>query len=198
MASGDLIEQLTQALRCLPGVGPKSAQRMTYHLLERDRDGGRRLAGVLSRAMDAVGHCKQCGTFTEDEVCAVCRSPSRDRSALCIVEYPADLAAVEHNTDYRGLYIVLMGNLSPLDGVGPRELGLDALARRLDEGEVREMIVATSFTVEGEATAHYLGEMAKERTIRVTRLAQGVPVGGELEFVNGTTIAHAFGLRREL
>ncbi|MEM7252440.1 MAG: recombination mediator RecR [Pseudomonadota bacterium] len=198
MSSDDLIQRVIDALRCLPGVGPKSAQRMTFHLLERDRDGGRQLARTLATAMDQIGHCAQCGTFTAESVCGLCRSASRDRSQICVVEYPTDLTALEQHTDYRGVYFVLMGNLSPLDGVGPQELGLDRFSNRLDEGEVQEVIIATGFTVEGEATAHYISEVAKERTLRVTRLAQGVPVGGELEYVDGTTIAHAFGLRREM
>ena len=197
-SSNDLIERLSQALRCLPGVGPKSAQRMTFYLLERDRESARYLAQVLSLAVEKVGHCPQCGTLTDADLCAICSDLSRDRSLLCVTEYPTDMSAIEQNTDYRGLYIVLMGNLSPLDGIGPQELRLDALERRLNEGEVGEIILATSFTVEGETTAHYLSEMAKARGIRVTRLAQGVPVGGELEFIDGTTLAHAFGLRREI
>jgi recombination protein RecR len=193
-----LIGQLIEALRCLPGVGPKSAQRMAFHLLERDREGGRRLAQSLSEAMDRIGHCRDCRTLTEQEVCALCLSPVRDPSQLCAVETPADVAALEQATDYRGLYFVLMGHLSPLDGIGPEELGLDRLAARLDQGEVRELILATNPTVEGEATAHYLAEMARERGIRVTRIAHGVPLGGELEYIDGGTLSHALAGRREL
>ncbi len=172
------IERLMEALRCLPGVGPKSAQRMTYHLLERDREGGRRLAEALVQAMEHVGHCRQCRTFSETELCPLCTSERRDRSLLCVVESPADVLALEQATGFGGLYFVLMGHLSPLDGIGPDELGLDALTARLDSGEVKEVIVATNPTVEGEATAHYIGEMARERGVRATRLAHGVPLGG--------------------
>jgi len=192
------IDRLIEALRCLPGVGPKSAQRMTYHLLERDRSGGRHLAQALADAMERVGHCRQCRTFTEQELCGVCASERRDRSVLCVVETPADVLAVEQATGYRGLYFVLMGHLSPLDGVGPEELGLDRLIERLDAGEVAEVIVATNPTVEGEATAHYIGELARERGVRATRLAHGVPLGGELEYIDGGTLSHAFSGRREL
>ncbi|HKK13300.1 MAG TPA: recombination mediator RecR [Gammaproteobacteria bacterium] len=192
------IDRLIEALRCLPGVGPKSAQRMTYHLLERDRSGGRHLAQALADAMERVGHCRQCRTFTEQELCGVCASERRDRSVLCVVETPADVLAVEQATGYRGLYFVLMGHLSPLDGVGPQELGLDRLIERLDAGEVAEVIVATNPTVEGEATAHYIGELARERGVRATRLAHGVPLGGELEYIDGGTLSHAFSGRREL
>ncbi|MGA7801712.1 MAG: recombination mediator RecR [Gammaproteobacteria bacterium] len=191
------IERLMEALRCLPGVGPKSAQRMTYHLLERDREGGRRLAEALVQAMEHVGHCRQCRTFSETELCPLCTSERRDRSLLCVVESPADVLALEQATGFGGLYFVLMGHLSPLDGIGPDELGLDALTARLDSGEVKEVIVATNPTVEGEATAHYIGEMARERGVRATRLAHGVPLGGELEYVDGGTLSHAFTGRRE-
>ena len=198
MADGDLIEGLIDALRCLPGVGPRTAQRMTWHLLERNRDAGRRLAAALVEAMDRVGHCRECRTLTEHEVCAVCGSPRRDRSRICVVENPADVVRIETGTDYRGVYFVLMGNLSPLDGIGPRELGLDSLARRLSEEEVSELILATGATAEGEATAHYLAEMARERAVTATRIAQGVPLGGDLEFVDSGTLAHAFSGRREV
>ena len=198
MADGDLIDGLIDALRCLPGVGPRTAQRMTWHLLERNRDAGRRLAGALVEAMDRVGHCRECRTLTEHEVCSVCGSPRRDRSRICVVENPADVVRIENGTDYRGVYFVLMGNLSPLDGIGPRELGLELLARRLAEGEVSELILATGATAEGEATAHYLAEMAREHTVTATRIAQGVPLGGDLEFVDSGTLAHAFSGRREV
>lgn len=187
-----------EALRCLPGVGPKSAQRMAYHLLERDREGGRRLAEALGQAMDQVGHCRQCRTFSETELCTLCASGRRDRSLLCVVENPADVLALELATGFRGLYFVLMGHLSPLDGIGPDELGLDILVSRLEGGEVTEIILATNPTVEGEATAHFIGELARERGVRATRLAHGVPLGGELEYVDGGTLSHAFAGRREL
>ena len=198
MADGDLIEGLIDALRCLPGVGPRTAQRMTWHLLERNRDAGRRLAAALVEAMDRVGHCRECRTLTEHEVCSVCGSPRRDRSRICVVENPADVVRIETGTDYRGVYFVLMGNLSPLDGIGPRELGLELLAQRLSKEEVSELILATGATAEGEATAHYLAEMAREHAVIATRIAQGVPLGGDLEFVDSGTLAHAFSGRREV
>lgn len=198
MSVSPLIARLIEALRCLPGVGPKSAQRMAFHILERDREGGRRLAAALLEAVERIGHCRECRTLTEAEVCDLCARSGRDRSLLCVVESPADVQAVEQSTGFQGLYFVLMGHLSPLDGIGPDELGLDQLAARLDQGEVREMILATNPTVEGEATAHYLGEMARARGIRATRIAHGVPLGGELEYIDGGTLSHAFAGRREL
>ncbi|GAB6043350.1 recombination mediator RecR [Endothiovibrio diazotrophicus] len=198
MNHSPLIGRLIEAFRVLPGVGPKSAQRMAYHVLERERDGGRRLAEALLEAVERVGRCVECRTFTEAERCPVCASPRRDRSILCVVETPADVLAIEQSAGYGGLYFVLMGHLSPLDGIGPAELGLDQLERRLDGGEVRELILATNPTVEGEATAHYLGEMARARGIRASRIAHGVPLGGELEYVDGGTLAHAFAGRREV
>ncbi|MCY4451241.1 MAG: recombination mediator RecR [Immundisolibacterales bacterium] len=198
MAHGDLIERLIDALRCLPGVGPRTAQRMTWHLLERNRDAGRRLAAVLADAMDRVGHCRECRTLTEQDLCPVCSSPRRDRSRICVVENPADVARIEAGTDFRGVYFVLMGNLSPLDGIGPGDLGLDQLARRLGVGGVAELVLATGATAEGEATAHYLAEMAREHDVTATRIAQGVPLGGDLEFVDSGTLAHAFSGRREI
>lgn len=197
MAHGDVIDGLIDALRCLPGVGPRTAQRMTWHLLERNRDAGRRLAAALEEAMDRIAHCRECRTLTEHELCVVCASPRRDRSRICVVENPADVARIEAGTDYRGMYFVLMGNLSPLDGIGPGELRLDQLARRLADGEVSELILATGATAEGEATAHYLAEMAKEHTVTATRIAQGVPLGGDLEYVDSGTLSHAFAGRRE-
>ena len=196
--SSPLLEQLIEALRVLPGVGRKSAQRMAYHVLERGRDGGRHLASVLAEAVERVGHCSQCRDFSETEVCATCASGSRDRQQLCVVESPADRLAIETATGYRGLYYVLQGRLSPLDGIGPRELGLDALATRLEGGEVAELIVATSATVEGEATAHYLAQLARRHGARPSRLAQGLPLGGELEYVDRGTLSHAFGSRGEM
>ncbi len=195
--SGSLLEHLIEALRVLPGVGAKSAQRMAYHLLERDREGGRRLAERLLAAVERIRHCAQCRDFAESEVCAICASPSRDRGVLCIVESPADRLAIEQATGFRGLYFVLQGRLSPLDGIGPRQLGLDLLASRLASGEVREMIIATNPTVEGEATAHYLAQMARQAGVTPSRLAQGLPLGGELEYVDRGTLAHAFGQRSE-
>jgi recombination protein RecR len=193
-----LIGRLIEALRSLPGVGPKSAQRMAYHLLERNRDGARRLAEALLEAVDKVGHCRDCRTLTEAEVCPVCSSPRRDRALLCIVESPTDVQALEQSTGYQGLYFVLLGHLSPLDGIGPEDIGLDRLAARLDAGEVKEVILATNPTVEGEATAHYISEMVHSRGIRATRIAHGVPLGGELEYVDGGTLSHAFHGRREV
>lgn len=198
MAQSPLIARLIEALRCLPGVGPKSAQRMAYHLLERDREGGRHLAESLIEAMEKVGHCRSCRTLSETELCPMCASSSRDRSVLCVVESPADVTAIEQATGYRGLYFVLMGHLSPLDGIGPEELRLDLLEQRLDEGEIKEVILATNPTVEGEATAHFIAEMARARGIRATRIAHGVPLGGELEYVDGGTLSHAFTGRREM
>ncbi len=198
MSASPLIGELIEALRCLPGVGAKTAQRMAYHLLERDRDGGRRLAGVLRAAMDRIGRCRDCRTLSEDEQCSLCASSSRDRSQLCIVETPADVLALEQATDYRGLYFVLMGHLSPLDGIGPEQLGLDRLSERFAAGELREVILATNPTVEGEATAHYISELAHRHDIRTTRIAHGVPLGGELEYIDGGTLSHAFAGRREL
>jgi len=196
--STPLIGQLVEALRCLPGVGPKSAQRMAYHLLERDRDGARQLATLLNEAVERIGHCEQCRTLSESALCNVCASPKRDRSQLCVVESPIDVQAIMQATEYRGLFYVLMGHLSPLDGIGPNDIGLDQLARRLDEGEVVEVILATNPTVEGEATAHYIADMVKQRKIRVTRIAHGVPMGGELEFANSSTLSQALSGRSEL
>ncbi|MCK9365888.1 MAG: recombination mediator RecR [Metallibacterium scheffleri] len=193
-----VLDELLDALRCLPGVGARSAQRMAYHLLERDRQGGGRLATALQAAMQRIGNCMECRSFSESERCALCAGSTRERSQLCVVETPADLAAIEHATGYRGLYFVLLGRLSPLDGLGPEELGLPLLQRRLAQGEVRELILATNPTVEGEATAHYLAELAQAAGVRVSRLAHGVPLGGELEYIDRGTLAHAFGSRLPL
>lgn len=198
MQPPDLIERLSSALRCLPGVGPKSARRMSYHLLERHRDAGRELAAALVAAMDGVRNCERCRTLTDTPLCRLCASPRRDASQLCVVETPADVAAMEQGSGYSGLYFVLMGKLSPLDGIGPAELGLERLEQRLAEGEVSELILATSYTPEGEATAHYLGEAGRECGLRVTRIAHGIPVGGELEYVDAGTIAQAMRGRRDL
>jgi recombination protein RecR len=185
------LARLIETFRCLPGVGPKSAQRMAFHLLERDRDGGRLLSQALADALATVGHCKRCRMLTESELCAICASPQRDLAQLCVVESPADVVAIEQSGGYRGRYFVLMGHLSPLDGIGPSELGLDEFERLLAEGEVREVILATNPTVEGEATAHYLGELALSRGLKASRIAHGVPVGGELEYVDGGTLSKA-------
>jgi len=190
------LEELTQALRCLPGVGPKAAQRMALHLLQHNREGALRLARALEAATRIVRHCQRCNTFTEDEICALCSSSKRDPSLLCVIETPADLLMLEHTQAYSGLYFVLMGRLSPLDGVGPKEIGLERLLKRALDGQVREVVLATNFTNEGEATAHYIGEMLGARGLKVTRLARGVPVGGELEYVDSGTLAQALRERR--
>jgi recombination protein RecR len=195
MQSSSLLGQLVEALRCLPGVGPKSAQRMALHLLERDRDGGIHLAELLHSAMERIGRCSICRDLTEDEVCHICSNDRRDASLLCVVESPGDVLAIEQATGYRGRYFVLMGRLSPLDGIGPAELGLDDLATRLREAPPKEMIIATNPTVEGEATAFYLQRMAQKQGVAVSRIAHGVPLGGELEFTDQSTIAHAFNSR---
>ncbi len=192
------LSRLIEALRCLPGVGPKSAQRMAFHLLERDRDGGRRLSETLLAAIQRVGHCEQCRNFSETPLCILCASPRRDRSLLCIVESPADVSAIEQSADYRGLYFVLMGRMSPLDGIRPEDIGIDKLADRLDQGEVKEVILATGTTVEGEATAHYIAQIAHRRHLRATRIAHGIPLGGELGYVDGGTLSHALAARRDL
>jgi len=190
------LEQLVQALRVLPGVGPRSAQRMAYHLLQHDRPGAERLAQALAGAIAGVRRCAKCNNFTEEEVCALCRSSRRDASLLCVVETPADLAMVEQTLSYSGMYFVLMGRLSPLDGIGPRDIGLDMLLARVSDGEVQEVILATNFTNEGEATAHYIAEMLRSRGIKVSRIARGVPLGGELEYVDAGTISQALLDRR--
>jgi recombination protein RecR len=196
MAASSSLDTLTDALRRLPGVGVKSAQRMAYHLLQHDREGARRLARALEQAVGTVRHCERCHTFTEAAVCSTCLDPARDRLQLCVVETPADQAAVERTGSYRGLYFVLMGRLSPLDGIGVHDIGLARLLERATEGEVHEVIVATNFTAEGEATAHAIAQALKGRNLSVTRLARGVPVGSELEYVDLGTIAHAFNDRR--
>lgn len=190
------LEELIQALRCLPGVGPKSAQRMAYHLLQRDQKGAERLARGLGEAIGRIRHCARCNTFTESEICALCSSPRRDESLLCVVESPGDLLMMEQTQSYAGLYFVLMGRLSPLDGIGPREIHLDRLMTRATDGMVREVILATNFTVEGEATAHYISELLGGKGPKVTRIARGLPVGGELEHVDSGTLAQAVLERR--
>jgi recombination protein RecR len=192
------LNRLIDALRCLPGVGPKSAQRMAFHLLERERDGAREIAVALSAAMDVLGHCRRCRMFAEGELCPTCAATTRDRSLLCVVESPADVVAIEQSASFRGCYFVLMGHLSPLDGIGPAEIGIDAFERLLGEGEVREVILATNPTVEGEATAHFLADVVARRGLRASRIAHGVPMGGELEYVDGGTLAHALAGRQAL
>jgi len=192
------LSRLIEALRCLPGVGPKSAQRMAFHLLERDQDGAREIAAALGGAMERLGRCRRCRMFAEGDLCPVCAAPGRDRSLLCVVESPADVGAIEQSASFRGCYFVLMGHLSPLDGVGPAQIGVDAFERLLGEGEVREVILATNPTVEGEATAHFLAELVARHGLRASRIAHGVPVGGELEYVDGGTLAHALAGRQSL
>ncbi len=198
MKTPSSLEELIAALRCLPGVGPKSAQRMVYHLLQRDQPGARRLVGALGLALERIRHCEKCNSFAEEAVCALCRSPRRDASLLCVVETPADLLMMEQTQSYTGMYFVLMGALSPLDGVGPKEIHLDRLIARATDGVVREAILATNFTVEGEATAHYASELLRAKGIKVTRIARGLPVGGELEHVDSGTLAQAMLERREV
>ena len=196
MKNPSSLEELIDALRCLPSVGPKSAQRMAFHLLQRDHSGAGRLAKALASALELIRHCECCNTFTEEAVCALCRSPRRDASQLCVVETPADMLMMEQAACYPGLYFVLMGRLSPLDGIGPREIHLDRLLLRATDGIVNEVVVATNFTVEGEATAHYVAEMLIPRGIKVSRIARGLPVGGELEHVDSGTLAQAVLERR--
>ena len=196
MKNPSSLEELIEALRCLPGVGPRSAQRMAYHLLQRDHAGTTRLAGALGSALELIHHCERCNTFTEDTICTLCRSPRRDARLLCVVETPADMLMMEQAGAYAGLYFVLMGRLSPLDGVGPKDIHLDRLLARACDGEVDEVIVATNFTVEGEATAHYAAELLLARGLKVSRIARGLPVGGELEHVDSGTLAQAVIERR--
>jgi recombination protein RecR len=186
-----LLAQLIEALKCLPGVGQKSAQRMAFHLLQRNRDGARTLADRLGRAVDNIGNCEQCRMLTEDAVCGFCSSKRRDDSVLCVVETPADLLAIEQAGVYRGRYFVLMGHLSPIDGIGPSELGLDLLEQRLGGSAIEELVLATGVTVEGDATAHLLAQIARRQGVRASRIAYGVPVGGELEFTDSSTLSRA-------
>jgi recombination protein RecR len=190
------LDFLTEALRRLPGVGPKSAQRMAFHLLQHDREGAAMLSRALYQAVEAVHHCAMCNTFSETDICELCADEQRDRTMLCVVETPADQMMIEQTLTYKGLYFVLMGRLSPLDGIGPRDLHLEKLVGRANDGEVKEVVLATNFTNEGEATAHYISEMLKARGLKVSRLARGVPVGGELEYVDAGTIARAMLDRR--
>lgn len=196
MSYSPLLVRLIDALRCMPGIGKKSAQRIAFHLLERDRDGASNLSQALGDAVAGIGHCRRCRMLTEEEVCAICTARGRDDSQLCVVESPADVMAIEDATGYRGRYFVLMGHLSPLDGIGPAELGLTSLEERLAENVVTEVIIATNPTVEGDATAHYLADMAARNRVQASRIAHGVPLGGELEYVDGGTLSHAFYGRR--
>ena len=198
MSYSPLLQQLIDAFRCLPGVGAKSAQRMAFHLLERDRNGALQLADKLRDAMKNIGHCSLCRNFTEDDVCSVCSNARRENSQLCVVETPADVVALEQSAGYRGLYFVLMGHLSPLDGIGPAELGLHILKDRFRDKVVQEVILATGTTVEGEATAHYISEMARSEGVRVSRIAYGVPLGGDLDLIDGGTLSHAINERKLL
>ena len=198
MSQSPLLLQLIEALRCLPGVGQKSAQRMAFHLLERDRKGATQLSLALQQAVEHIGHCTVCRTLSESDICQYCADPRRKDELLCIVETPSDVLAINQATDFNGRYFVLMGHLSPLDGIGPAELGLDRLEQRLQQGQITEIILATNPTVEGETTAHYISEMAAEYAVEATRLAHGIPLGGELEYIDGGTLAHAFIGRRRL
>jgi recombination protein RecR len=194
--SSPLIDQLVEALRILPSVGPKSAQRMAMHLLERNRDGGQRLADSLAEAMSKVGRCNSCRTFTEEPVCNICASAKRDEHVLCVIETPSDILAIEQSGGYYGKYFVLMGHLSPIDGIGPSEIGVDQLLERVSEYDVNEVILATGTTVEGEATAYYISQQLRPMGVTVSRIAHGVPLGGDLEYVDGGTLAHAMSGRK--
>ncbi|MGI9238243.1 MAG: recombination mediator RecR [Woeseiaceae bacterium] len=196
MAYSPLLVRLIDGLRCMPGVGQKSAQRIAFHLLERDREGANGLAAALDEAVSNIGHCDRCRMFTEHDLCAICSASGRDSSQLCVVESPADVMAIEDATGFRGYYFVLMGHLSPLDGIGPDELGLHKLEQWLGQGDVKELIIATNPTVEGDATSHYLAEVAAKQSVQASRIAHGVPLGGELEYVDGGTLSHAFFGRR--
>jgi recombination protein RecR len=198
MKTPSSLDALIEALRCLPGVGPKSAQRMAYYLLQHDREGAQTLCTSIGKALQSIRRCAKCNSFTEEDVCALCSSPRRDATLLAVVETPADLLMMEQTLAFPGMYFVLMGRLSPLDGIGPKDIGLDRLLARVTDGVVREVILATNFTNEGEATAHYIGEMLRGREIKVSRIARGVPVGGELEYVDSGTLAQAVVERRLL
>ena len=198
MKNPPALEQLIDSLRCLPGVGPKSAQRMAYYLLQRDRKGASALAIALDNALQVVDHCKLCNTFSEQPICPLCESEQRDKHLLCVVEMPTDLMMLENTRAYSGMYFVLMGRLSPLDGVGPKEIHLDKLIKRAQDGLVQEVILATNYTVEGDATAHYISELLKVRGIKTSRIARGMPMGGEIEYVDSGTLAQAMLERRSL
>lgn len=197
MSESSLLNELVSTLRCLPSVGARTAQRMAFHLLEHDREAGLKLADAMQTALENIGNCRKCRTLTEHETCRICEDKRRNPQILCVVESPSDVLAVEQATAYRGYYFVLMGKLSPLDGIGPDELGLDILEYRLNEGEVEELILATNPTVEGEVTAHYISELAHKYNVKTTRIAHGVPVGGELDYVDSSTLSHAFDGRRD-
>ncbi len=196
MNSSPLIDQLIEAFQCLPGVGPKSAQRMTLYILERDRQGGNKLSDALTSAVDKVGNCLQCRTLTEEQVCRICASLSRNQKICCVVETPADMFAIEQSGTFRGIYFVLMGHLSPIDGIGPEQLGISQLLDKVEKDEIEEVIIACNPTVEGEATAYYIADQLRPSSVIVSRIAHGVPVGGELEFVDSGTLGHAFAGRR--
>lgn len=199
MQTSPLLDALMEALRCLPGVGPKSAQRMAFHLLQRDRSGGLHLAQALTNAMSEIGRCRDCQTFTELDICTICANPRRQSNGqICVVESPADTQAIEQTGQFSGRYFVLMGHLSPLDGIGPRDIGLDRLEERLANENIKEVILATNPTIEGEATANYIAEICSEQGIVASRIAHGVPVGGELEMVDGTTLSHSLAGRHTI
>lgn len=198
MAFTPLLEELIEALRCLPGVGQKSAQRMAFQLLERGREGGRQLSRTLADALDRIGRCEKCQNFSEAPVCPLCQDSERETDVMCVVESPADVMAIEQARDYRGQYFVLMGHLSPIDGIGPEEIGIDLLLRRTQSEGTRELIIATSSTVEGQTTAHYIADRLADDPVLITRLAQGIPVGGELGYIDGSTLLHAFSGRKPL
>ena len=195
MIETPLLAELIESLRCMPGIGRKSAQRIAYHLLQRNRQGAKNLGHILQTAMDEIAYCQECRNFSETDICDICANPKRDRGLLCVVESPADVFAIEE-AHYRGLYFVLMGHLSPLDGIGPGDLGLDLLEKKLASGELNEVILATGTTVEGEATAHYISEMVRKHNIKVSRIAHGIPMGGELEYIDSNTLSHALAGRR--
>lgn len=198
MRDTGLLGRLIQHLRCLPGVGPKTAQRMAFHLLQKDREGARTLAETLLQAIDNIGQCSHCRTLTEQTLCDICADPARDNSIVCIVENPSDVWIIEQATVFKGLYFVLHGRLSPLDGIGPGELGLDQLEQQLAGGQIKELVIATNSTVEGEATAFFIGELARKHHVQASRIAHGVPMGGELEFIDSGTLLHAFNGRRAI
>ena len=198
MKNPPALEQLIDSLRCLPGVGPKSAQRMAYYLLQRDRNGASNLALALDNALQVISHCKLCNTFSEQPICPLCESPQRDNTVLCVVEMPTDLMMLENTRAYSGMYFVLMGRLSPLDGIGPKEIHLDKLIKRAQDGIVQEVILATNYTVEGEATAHYISELLSKHGLKITRIARGMPMGGEIEYVDAGTLAQAMMERRSV
>ena len=197
MSETPLLEQLVEALRVMPGIGRKSAQRIAHHLLQRNRDGAKHLSNIMLEAMERIGHCERCRTYTENRLCDLCASSNRDDSMICVVENPSDVDAIE-DTNYRGRYFVLLGHLSPLDGIGPDDLGLNDFNKLLDNDDLKEVILATNTTVEGEATAHFISEMVKAKGKQVSRIAHGIPMGGELEYVNSMTIAHALDGRKTI